>query len=248
MGNDIYKIRIGSGSFNDIVINDESVLSEHCNIEVDEHYHCKVINLHKAARTYINNEEVQWKDPIKAGDELRVGNVVVQWEEKYLSIVKTGQILAEIDAAHKEEKRLDNIAAISVGIFYIIYMGLALFCVMAIISGSKLLIIVSLSLFSLFVLYNIYVMISDFVNRKKLTDEECRMRNKISHYSYYKRLILLIILPAFIIWGNNKERNRSQRQYEKQYDSYLIQKFRSASSKSDTTQSTDTIIYNNLTN
>lgn len=245
MEKDIIKIRIGSGSFNDIVIDDESVLSEHCNIEIDEHYHCKVINLHKAARTYINNEEVQWEGPIKAGDELRVGNVVVQWEEKYLSIVKTGQILAEIDAAHKEEKRLDNIAAISVGIFYIIYMGLALFCVMAIISGSKMLIIVSLSLFSLFVLYNIYAMISDFVNRKKLTDEECRMRNKIS---YYKRFILLIILPAFIIWGINKERNTSKRQYKKKYDSYLIQKFLSASSESESTQSTDTIRYNSLTN
>lgn len=80
-------IRIGRGTFNDIVIDDESVLVEHCNIVMDNKG-CRVVNLHKESKTFVNNEEVYWEADITPNDELRVGNKVVDWSKKYLTVNK----------------------------------------------------------------------------------------------------------------------------------------------------------------
>lgn len=74
------RIRIGRGSFNDIVIDDESVLTEHCKIVMDKDG-CRVVNLKKESQTFVNGEEVYWEANLAQGDELRVGNIVVDWQQ-----------------------------------------------------------------------------------------------------------------------------------------------------------------------
>ena len=74
------RIRIGRGSFNDIVIDDESVLTEHCKIVMDKDG-CRVVNLKKESKTFVNGEEVYWEANLAQGDELRVGNIVVDWQQ-----------------------------------------------------------------------------------------------------------------------------------------------------------------------
>lgn len=74
------RIRIGRGSFNDIVIDDESVLTEHCKIVVDKDG-CRVVNLKKDSKTFVNGKEVYWEAYLAQGDELRVGNIVVDWQQ-----------------------------------------------------------------------------------------------------------------------------------------------------------------------
>lgn len=74
------RIRIGRGSFNDIVIDDESVLTEHCKIVMDKDG-CRVVNLKKDSKTFVNGKEVYWEADLAKGDELRVGNVVVDWQK-----------------------------------------------------------------------------------------------------------------------------------------------------------------------
>lgn len=74
------KIRIGRGTFNDIVINDNTVLNEHCYIVYDKSGY-RVINLSRDAKTFVNNIEVNWEATISEGDELHFGNAVVTWAQ-----------------------------------------------------------------------------------------------------------------------------------------------------------------------
>lgn len=74
------RIRIGRGLFNDIVIDDESALTEHCKIVMDKDG-CRVVNLKKDSKTFVNGKEVYWEAYLAQGDELRVGNIVVDWQQ-----------------------------------------------------------------------------------------------------------------------------------------------------------------------
>lgn len=104
--NEEITIRIGRGTFNDIVVDDDSVLVEHCNIVMDNKG-CRVVNLHKESKTYVNNEEVYWESNFTPDDELRVGNIVVDWSKKYLTINKRKEEDATIarQMALSEKKR-----------------------------------------------------------------------------------------------------------------------------------------------
>lgn len=79
MGENTIKIRIGRGSFNDIVVDDESVLMEHCYI-INDKTGYRVVNLKKDSKTFINDEEINWEADLAPEDRLRVGNSVVDWK------------------------------------------------------------------------------------------------------------------------------------------------------------------------
>lgn len=190
----IKKIRIGKGSFNNIVIDDESVLMEHCNIIFDDKG-CRVVNIHREAETFINGEKIQWEAELCLGDELRVGSVVISWDE-ILESIKAEPIsdMENMDQATLERKIEKKVAWIS-SLFYLIYFFLAFFVIYSLVTGKTFLIVLSSILFGVFLLYNIYCSIMDFKNRKNLTDIEKLERSK---YKKYKYLLLLALIPVFI--------------------------------------------------
>ena len=107
---EINKIRIGRGSFNDIVVDDESVLMEHCYIAHDKTgYH--VVNFKKDSKTFVNDNEINWEADITLDDKLRVGNIdVVDWNEAFLNPKCNGfqpvdNQNADITLASTEKKR-----------------------------------------------------------------------------------------------------------------------------------------------
>ena len=79
-------IRIGSGSFNDIVINNKEALPEHCHIIFDkEGFH--VYRVNRDAVVYINGKEMENRyADIKKGDEIRIGDDILNWEKPFTVI------------------------------------------------------------------------------------------------------------------------------------------------------------------
>ena len=90
MKRDSIIIRVGRGSFNDIVVDDDSVLMEHCNI-VREKNGLRVININKFSKTFVNNVEINWEADITPDDELRVGAKVVSWQDIFSSEKKQSE-------------------------------------------------------------------------------------------------------------------------------------------------------------
>lgn len=182
MDRNTIKIRIGRGTFNEIVINDSSVLNEHCYI-VYEKTGCRVVNLSRDAKTFVNNNEVNWEVAISEGDELRVGNTVVTWSQ----IEKT---VCEIQSTGKYNR---EILIRRIGMFigyYVIYFMLGWFVLYAFsLTTSTALKIISTCLYLGFVLYTIE---PSKWNKQKMTERDLVSWRK-------NRIVILIITTIFLI-------------------------------------------------
>lgn len=169
------KIRIGRGSFNDIVINDNSVQTEHCSIIHDKSGYL-VVNTLKESKTFINNKRINWEDSITPNDELRVGNSVVNWqqiEQSIRNVENTGQ---------DGRKKLFRRVVMFIG-YYAIYFLLGWFVLYSFFStASTTYKIVSMCLYVGFVLYTIE---PSKRNKKKMTEED------IVSWKMNKRVILI---------------------------------------------------------
>lgn len=176
------KIRIGRGTFNDFVINDNAVLNEHCYI-VYEKTGCRVVNLSREAKTFVNNIEVNWEAAISEEDELRVGNTIVTWAQ----IEKT---VREVQSAGKHNR--ENLIR-RVGMFigyYVIYFMLGWFVLYAFsLTTSTALKIISTCLYIGFVLYTIE---PSKWNRQKMTEGDLVSWRK-------NRIVILTITAIFLI-------------------------------------------------
>jgi hypothetical protein len=89
-------IKIGSGSFNDIVVSDDSVQTGHCRIILDEEG-LFVENSDRKSETYVNGNLINYRSKLSLGDELKVGAVVVDWKDMMMSYLSDPD---NYDASH----------------------------------------------------------------------------------------------------------------------------------------------------
>ena len=182
MDKNTIKIRIGRGAFNDIVINDNTVLNEHCYIVCDKSG-CRVVNLNRDAKTFVNNNEVNWEATISQGDELRFGNTVVTWAQ----IEKT---VREVQGAGKHNREsLVRRVGMFIG-YYAIYFMLGWFVLYSFsLTTSTALKIISICLYLGFVLYTIE---PSKWNRQRMNEGDLVSWRK-------NRVVILIITAIFLI-------------------------------------------------
>lgn len=182
MDKNTIKIRIGRGTFNDIVINDSTVLNEHCYIVYDKSG-CRVVNLNRDAKTFVNNNEVKWEAAIYEGDELRFGDVIVAWAQ----IEKT---VHEVQSTGKyNRENLIRRVGMFIG-YYVIYFMLGWFVLYAFsLTASTALKIISICLYLGFVLYTIE---PSKWNRQKMTEVDLGSWRK-------NRIVILTITAIFLI-------------------------------------------------
>lgn len=196
MDKNAIKIRIGKGSFNDIVIDDENVLQEHCNIVHDENG-LRVVNLHKNAETYVNGDKIFWEAKLSSDDELRVGSTIVNWKEEYLSKKseqESNETVAEIIKEIKKEKAKEEIFSSLFSILlYAVYFVLAGFAFYAFFeSHSIFLKILSACLFVGFIVFNI---ISNNKYKKELSEEE------LADYKKERRTRIIIVFLLVLVFS-----------------------------------------------
>ena len=182
MDKNTIKIRIGRGTFNDIVINDNTVLNEHCYI-VYEKTGCRIVNLNRDAKTIVNNNEVNWEAAISEGDELRCGNAVVTWAQ-------IEKAVREVQKAGKSNREsLIRRIGMFIG-YYAIYFILSWFVLYAFsLTTSTALKIISTCLYLGFVLYTIE---PSKWNKQKMTERDLVSWRK-------NRIVILIITTIFLI-------------------------------------------------
>lgn len=220
--NEEITIRIGRGTFNDIVIDDESVLVEHCNIVMDNKG-CRVVNLHKESKTFVNNEEVYWEADITPDDELRVGNKVVDcvnWKDWY-SNWKTGIIISAIDKmAEVEEKKQSAIESLFSTFYVVLYWILAVFTINSLFfSDSLFLKILSSCLFCGYIGFDIYIKILQIKVYKEMdeVDRSTVIKGMVRRFI----IALIIFIPLLIKTHKNSQRNQYKKMEIVKYDMYV---------------------------
>lgn len=182
MDKNTIKIRIGRGTFNDIVINDNTVLNEHCYI-VYEKTGCRVVNLNRDAKTFVNNNEVNWEAAISEGDELRCGNAVVTWAQIEKAVYEVQK------AGKSNRENLIRRVGMFIG-YYVIYFLLVWFLLYAFsLITSTALKIISICLYIGFVLYTIE---PSKWNRRNMTEGDLVSWRK-------NRIVILTITAIFLI-------------------------------------------------
>ena len=73
-------ILIGRGAESNFIANDPSVSRQHAQI-IDYGTYYTVVDLGSSNGTFVSGRKVASETTLHAGDELRVGNVVVPWEQ-----------------------------------------------------------------------------------------------------------------------------------------------------------------------
>lgn len=73
-------LKIGKSSTNNIVVNNNFVSSEHARIVINDNGQLTVKDLNSKNGTFLNGKRVFNEVPIKFGDEIRVANEIVNWE------------------------------------------------------------------------------------------------------------------------------------------------------------------------
>lgn len=210
------KISIGSGKFNDIVINDKEAKPLHCHIIFNK----DGFHVHRASReatVYINGKEMENRyADIEKNDELRIGNEILNLA-KYFNVLINQMKEAEAEEERKkEEKKLENQVALIMLVHYIIYFGLGFFLLWSIADGSTLWIIISAVLFSAYCLFNI---ISNILSKKNKTEENIKTRKYFNRY----RIIIFIALIPIIFKMCNKQAELDNRfqQRQQNFEQYM---------------------------
>lgn len=75
---------VGRGQENSIVINDDKVSRTHLQIVQDDNGNISVVDLGSSNGTYVNGRRIVSEARLKKGDEVRIGDTILHWEN-YLS-------------------------------------------------------------------------------------------------------------------------------------------------------------------
>lgn len=214
------KISIGSGEFNNIVINDKEAKPLHCHIIFDK----EGFHIHRASReatVYINGEEMENRyADIETDDEVRIGDEVVHFADFFNTLMnqlkETGAEEEEKKAERKEEKRLQNRAALIMLVHFAIYFGLGFFLIWSIADGSTLWIIISAILFAAYCLSNI---ISNILSKRRETEDDKKTRK---YFNRYRIIIFIAIIPILIkTCSKQAELDNKFQQNQQRYEKYL---------------------------
>lgn len=176
------KIRIGRGPFNDIIINDDNVQMEHCNIIYDMTGY-RVVNIGRGSNTFINNDEIKWEAPIIPNQELRVGNSIVTWEQ-------IENAMSDVQNAAKSDQE-GNLRRVGMFVgYYLIYILLIFFVLYSFfISSFVALRVISICLFIGYVLYTIE---PSKRNKERMTEKDLDAWKR-------NRKVILILTAGFLI-------------------------------------------------
>lgn len=74
---------VGRSSENNIVIDDASVSRVHLQLVYDEQGNTLVVDLGSANGTFVNGKRINSETRLNTGDELRLGNTVLNWQEYF---------------------------------------------------------------------------------------------------------------------------------------------------------------------
>lgn len=216
-----YNIRIGSGDFNDIVVNDKDALLEHCEIIFDKDK-MHVYRISREAIVFINGEKMENRyADIKTGDQLRIGDTIINWED-YFNVIKdrlTEEAIENTIAKEiiKKEKRIAKKALLILIIHYSIFFGLGYFVIWSLLDGTKIWIIISAILFSAYCLISI---VSNIISRKKESEEDKEMQK---HFKFHRIFLLIILIPFITRTCDNQAKRHRQFEISKQRTKQYIE-------------------------
>lgn len=75
---------------NNIVINDEKVSRNHLQLVQDDQGNCFATDLGSTNGTFVNGQRISGKTLLHSGDELRIGNTVLPWQDYIAASAKAG--------------------------------------------------------------------------------------------------------------------------------------------------------------
>ena len=74
---------VGRGQDNNVVVNDDKVSRTHLQMVQDDKGNISVVDLGSANGTYVNGNRIVSETRLKAGDEVRIGNTVLPWQDYF---------------------------------------------------------------------------------------------------------------------------------------------------------------------
>lgn len=74
---------VGRGQDNNIVVNDEKVSRVHLQMVQDEGGNISVVDVGSSNGTFVNGHRIVGETRLKSGDEVRIGNTVLPWQEYF---------------------------------------------------------------------------------------------------------------------------------------------------------------------
>ena len=96
-------ITFGRNGNNDVIINDQYVGRNHCQI-VENEGKFMVIDLNSTNGTYVNGSRITGQHPLSSSDEVRIGQTVLNWQEYFTQPTAPVDPQVPIDAPAKENK------------------------------------------------------------------------------------------------------------------------------------------------
>jgi hypothetical protein len=75
---------IGRGQDNNIVVNDENVSRVHLQMVQDDNGYISVVDLGSTNGTFVNGSRITGETRLKPGDELRIGDTKLPWQQYFL--------------------------------------------------------------------------------------------------------------------------------------------------------------------
>ena len=75
---------------NNIIINDEKVSRNHLQLVQDDQGNCSVTDLGSTNGTFVNGQRISGQTPLHSGDELRIGNTILPWQDYFKNEQKGG--------------------------------------------------------------------------------------------------------------------------------------------------------------
>ena len=96
-------LKFGTYIDNDVVINDRTVSRNHVQITQHDYTHFTLLDLGSENGTFVNGVRVSEEVEIHHGDEVRIGNTLLNWEEYFLSDEEK-RIREELAALREKER------------------------------------------------------------------------------------------------------------------------------------------------
>lgn len=81
---------IGRGQENNIVVNDNKISRVHLQLIQDDRGNISVVDLNSKNGTFVNGRRISAETHLKAGDELRIGDTVLPWQDYFVEPQKPG--------------------------------------------------------------------------------------------------------------------------------------------------------------
>lgn len=96
-------ITFGRNDNNDVIVNDQYVGRNHCQI-VENEGKFMVIDLNSTNGTYVNGSRITGQHPLSPSDEVRIGQTVLNWQVHFTAPTTTAGSQAPVDAPAMKDK------------------------------------------------------------------------------------------------------------------------------------------------